>query len=59
MSGLRAGTRLTRVWRTAGRRPDGTALLRGVYQTFTEGFDTRDLVEARAILDGVERESPR
>jgi predicted ATPase/class 3 adenylate cyclase len=54
MPQLRAATRLTRLWRAAGKRPQGTDLLRGVYQTFTEGFDTPDLVEARAVLDEVD-----
>ncbi|MDP8928966.1 MAG: hypothetical protein M3O70_10425 [Actinomycetota bacterium] len=49
MSQLRAATRLTRLWRAAGKDPDAE-LLRGVYQTLTEGFDTPDLVEARAVL---------
>ncbi len=51
MTRLRAATRLTRLWRAAGRRPDGTDLVRDIYETFTEGFDTPDLVEARAVLD--------
>jgi len=51
---LRAATRLTRLWRAAGKRPAGTDVLRGVYQTFTEGFDTPDLAEARAVLDDVD-----
>jgi predicted ATPase/class 3 adenylate cyclase len=50
MSQLRAATKLTRLWREAGKRPDGTDMLRGVYATFAEGFNTRDLVEARAVL---------
>jgi predicted ATPase/class 3 adenylate cyclase len=48
---LRAATRLTRLWRAAGVRPRGTDMLRRVYDTFTEGFDTPDLAEARAILE--------
>lgn len=50
MSQLRAATRLTRLWRTEGKRADGTDMLRGVYEMFTEGFDTPDLVEARTEL---------
>ena len=50
MSRLRAATRLARQWRAAGQAPDGTELLRGVYQDFTEGFETADLIEARALL---------
>jgi hypothetical protein len=51
---LQAATRLTRLWRASGKSPDGTDMLRGVYQTFTEGFDTVDLVEARGVLDDVD-----
>jgi hypothetical protein len=54
MTRLRAATRLARLWRAAGKRPDGIDMLRGVYQTFTEGFDTPNLVEARTDLDDVE-----
>lgn len=50
MSQLRAATRLARLWRETDKQADGIELLRGVYQTFTEGFDTPDLVEARAVL---------
>lgn len=50
MPQLRAATRLTRLWRAAGKEPDGTEQLRGLYQLFTEGFNTLDLVEARALL---------
>ncbi|MDQ4109297.1 MAG: hypothetical protein M3138_10915, partial [Actinomycetota bacterium] len=53
MSQLRAAIRLTRLWRAARKRPDGTDVLRSVYKTFTEGFDTRDLVEARTDLGDV------
>jgi predicted ATPase/class 3 adenylate cyclase len=51
---LRAATRLTRLRRATGKRPRSPDLLRGVYQTFTEGFDTPDLAEARAVLDDVD-----
>jgi tetratricopeptide (TPR) repeat protein len=50
MSQLRAATRLTRLRRAAGRDPDSADVLRSVYQTFTEGFDTADLADARALL---------
>src|SRR4029450_3015025 len=46
---LRAATRLSRVGRT-----DGTELLREVYETFTEGHDAPDLVDARAVLDAMQ-----
>jgi predicted ATPase len=51
---LRAATRLARLWGLGGKRSDGTDMLRGVYETFTEGFDTPDLVEARAVLTEVD-----
>ena len=46
---LRAATRLARVARS-GRR-EATASLRQLFETFAEGFDAPDLVEARAVLD--------
>jgi predicted ATPase/class 3 adenylate cyclase len=51
MPQLQAATALTRLQRDAGRPPDAADLLRGVYETFTEGFDVPDLVEARTVLD--------
>jgi predicted ATPase/class 3 adenylate cyclase len=50
MPQLRAATRLTRLQRDSGSRSEATDLLRRVYETFTEGFDARDLVAARAAL---------
>jgi predicted ATPase len=47
---LQAATRLTRLRRAAGK-PAETDDLRAVYGTFAEGLDTRDLAEARAVLD--------
>ena len=47
---LRAAIRLCRLWRTQGR-DDADTLLRSVYDTFTEGFATADLTEARALLE--------
>jgi predicted ATPase/class 3 adenylate cyclase len=46
---LRAATRLSRL-----ERPHGSELLRGVYETFTEGFETPDLVDARVVLGEVD-----
>ena len=46
---LQAETRLLRLHRARGETDDGAAL-RAVYDRFTEGFETRDLVEARALL---------
>ena len=52
MSQLRAATRLTLLARTSDEAPDTSDLLRSVYDTFTEGFDTVDLRDARTVLDG-------
>jgi class 3 adenylate cyclase/predicted ATPase len=51
MWGLRAATSLARLWRDQGRRAEACDLLAPVYGWFTEGFDTADLKEAKALLD--------
>jgi predicted ATPase len=48
---LRAATSLARLWGEQGRRAEARDLLVPVYGWFTEGFDTADLKEARALLD--------
>ena len=48
---LRAATSLARLWRDQGRRVEAHDLLAPVYCWFTEGFDTLDLKEAKALLD--------
>jgi predicted ATPase len=50
---LRAATSLARLLRDRGRPADAMALLQPVYDRFTEGFDTADLVVARALLDAL------
>ena len=50
---LRAATSLARLWRDQGKRDEARDLLAPVYGWFTEGFDTRDLKEAKALLDEV------
>ena len=47
---LRAATSLARLWRDQGRRAEAHDLLAPVYGWFTEGFDTLDLKEAKALL---------
>jgi tetratricopeptide (TPR) repeat protein len=47
---LRATIGLARLLRREGRRDEGRALLRAVYDTFSEGFPSHDLHEARAAL---------
>jgi predicted ATPase len=48
---LRAAMSLARLWRDQGKRDQARGLLAPVYVWFTEGFDTRDLQEAKALLD--------
>jgi class 3 adenylate cyclase/tetratricopeptide (TPR) repeat protein len=50
---LRAVTSLARLWGEQGRRPEARDLLASVYGWFTEGFDTADLKEAKALLDAL------
>jgi class 3 adenylate cyclase/predicted ATPase len=48
---LRAAMSMARLWRDQGKRTEARDLLAPVYGWFTEGFDTLDLKEARALLD--------
>jgi len=48
---LRAAISLAGLWRSQGKRQQARELLAPVYGWFTEGFDTLDLKEAKALLD--------
>ena len=48
---LRAAMSLARLWRDQGKVQQASELLAPVYGWFTEGFDTRDLKEAKALLE--------
>jgi predicted ATPase len=48
---LRAATSLARLWGEQGRHADARDLLAPLYGWFTEGFDTQDLKEAKALLE--------
>jgi predicted ATPase len=48
---LRAAMSLARLWQQQGRRAAARDLLAPVYGWFTEGFDTADLQEAKALLE--------
>jgi class 3 adenylate cyclase/tetratricopeptide (TPR) repeat protein len=50
---LRAALDLARHWRAQGKHDDAQDLLAPIYGWFTEGFDTLDLKEAKALLDGL------
>ena len=48
---LRAATRLARLWQRQGKQPEARTLLAPVYDWFSEGFDTEDLKDAKALLE--------
>jgi hypothetical protein len=48
---LRAATSLARLWQQQGKNAKARQLLSPAYNWFTEGFDTKDLQEAKALLD--------
>jgi len=51
---LRAAVSLSRLWQQQGKPTEAHALLAPIYDWFTEGFDTADLQEAKALLDELE-----
>jgi class 3 adenylate cyclase/predicted ATPase len=53
---LRAATSLARLWQQQGKRQEAHDLLALVYNWFTEGFDTADLKDAKALLDELAEE---
>jgi tetratricopeptide (TPR) repeat protein len=50
---LRVATSLARLWGEQGQRAEARELLAPIYGWFTEGFDTADLKEAKALLDAL------
>jgi predicted ATPase len=50
---LRTAMSLSRLWQQQGKRDAARALLAPIYGWFTEGFDTADLQEAKALLEEV------
>jgi predicted ATPase len=50
---LRAAMSLSRLWQQQGKRAEAYELLAPIYGWFTEGFDTADLREAKALLEAV------
>jgi predicted ATPase len=44
---------LARLWQQQGKRAEARALLAEIYGWFTEGFDTADLQDARALLEAL------
>ena len=53
MSELRAAADLARLWAEAARRREAYDLLAPVYGWFTEGLETSDPLQARALLDAL------
>ena len=50
---LRAATSLARFWQEHGRQTEAHSLLAGIYDWFSEGFDTPDLQAAQSLLDSL------
>ena len=50
---LRAATSLARLWQQHDKRQEAHDLLAPVYSWFTEGFDTADLQDAKALLEAL------
>ena len=51
---LRAAMSLCRLWQQQGKRAEARELLAPIYGWFTEGFDTADLQDAKALLEELE-----
>jgi predicted ATPase len=47
---LRAVMSLCRLWQTQGRQAEARLMLAEIYNWFSEGFDTPDLIEAKQLL---------
>ena len=50
---LRAAMSMARLWRDQGKPQQALELIAPVYGWFTQGFDTRDLKEAKTLLDAL------
>jgi len=50
---LRAATNLACLWQQQGKQPEGHKKLSEVYNCFTKGFETKDLQEAKALLEAL------
>ncbi|HZC00740.1 MAG TPA: hypothetical protein VE844_05060, partial [Gammaproteobacteria bacterium] len=51
---LRTAMSLSRLWQRQGKKEEARKMLAEIYGWFTEGFDTSDLKEAKAMLDSME-----
>jgi predicted ATPase len=50
---LRTVTSLARLWQQQGKQEEAHRMLSEIYSWFTEGFDTKDLREAKTLLDSL------
>jgi predicted ATPase len=50
---LRATMSLAQLWQQQGKKADARQMLADIYNWFTEGFDTKDLQAAKALLEGL------
>jgi predicted ATPase len=50
---LRATVSLARLWQQQGKKSEAHQMLSDIYHWFTEGFDTKDLQEAKALLESL------
>jgi predicted ATPase len=55
---LRATVSLCRLWRSQGKTAEARERLEAIYSWFTEGFVTRDLIEARELLEELSHDIP-
>jgi predicted ATPase len=53
---LRATTSLSRLWQQQGKKKQAREMLAEIYNWFTEGFDTKDLQEAKMLLEALGRD---
>jgi predicted ATPase len=53
---LQAAVSLSRLWQARGKKKEAQSLLSEIYGWFTEGFDTQNLIEAKALLDELHEE---
>ena len=53
---LRTAMSLASLWQQQGKQKDAYDLLAPIYHWFTEGFDTADLIEAKTLLDELDRD---
>ncbi len=55
---LRAAMSMARLWQQQGKGADGRRLVGETYRWFSEGFDSHDLTEAKALLESLEQPKP-